>query len=325
MSEANTTAEHRDRTSRAVRAATSAAQDLGLTPSDPRVLHDVFSVIVHLAPAPVVVRVPTVLPPSTADLAVPGMQQRTELEVAGWLADRGHPVVGPSSLVPREPVSRDGFSMTFWEHVEQDHGHELDQGRSCAMTAQLHSALREYPGELPWLAPLVEPGGAEVLPRSLTALESRPDLIDRADLDRAWREWAVLEPIVGSREGFRAAFPGLDVQLIHGDAPTYNTISTSAGPLCSDFELTCLGPVEWDLALVGAEGEAAYGAAAHRAGLRDLHEPALRLMESAGMLQAVACLELVPQLPLLAEGLQPLLEKWRATPPAEPPGAGRNR
>lgn len=321
MSEANTTAEHRERTSRAVRAATRAGRDLGLTASDPRVLHDVFSVIVHLAPAPVVVRVPTVLVSSLADPAMQARQQRTELEVAGWLADRGHPVVGPSSLVPREPVSRDGFSMTFWEHVEQDRDREIDHGRSCAMAAELHAALREYPGELPWLAPLVEPGGAQVLPRGLAALESRPDLIDRADLDRAWREWAVLEPIVGSREGFRAAFPELDVQPIHGDAPTYNTLPTSAGPLCSDFELTCLGPAEWDLALVGAEGRSAYDAAAHRAGLRGVHEPVLRLVESAGMLQAVACLELVPQLPMLADALEPLLEKWRATPVAQPPGS----
>ncbi|MFG3719500.1 hypothetical protein ACGF8D_17025 [Streptomyces massasporeus] len=34
----------------------------GLDVGDARVLYDVFSVVVHLAPSPVVVRVPTVLP-----------------------------------------------------------------------------------------------------------------------------------------------------------------------------------------------------------------------------------------------------------------------
>ena len=46
-------------------------------------------------------------------------QQRSELAVAGWLADRGHPVVPPSPLVAREPVRREGFSMTFWQFVEE--------------------------------------------------------------------------------------------------------------------------------------------------------------------------------------------------------------
>ena len=99
------------RTARAAAAAAAAGKDLGLRVDEPRVLYDVFSVIVHLTPTPVVVRVPTVLPPmySTAPEKQTA-QQRSELRVAGWLADRGHPVVAPSALVPREPVRRDGFS-----------------------------------------------------------------------------------------------------------------------------------------------------------------------------------------------------------------------
>ena len=63
--------------------------------SDPRVLYDVFSVIVHLSPAPVVVRVPTVLPRTVAtDPGAQLAQQCCELAVAGWLADRGHPSWG---------------------------------------------------------------------------------------------------------------------------------------------------------------------------------------------------------------------------------------
>lgn len=50
-----------DRTSAAVGAAVAAGRDLGLTVTDAAVLHDLFSVVVHLAPAPVVARIPTVV------------------------------------------------------------------------------------------------------------------------------------------------------------------------------------------------------------------------------------------------------------------------
>ena len=116
------------------------------------------------------------------------------------------------------------------------------------------------------------------------------------------------------RAAFDAAVPGADIQPVHGDAPYYNIIVTPAGELCSDFEHVTLGPVERDLAGAGPLGQAAYDAAAARLGLRPLDERLLRVMESAGMLQVVACLALVPQLPMLAEGLRPSLEHWRATP-----------
>jgi hypothetical protein len=38
------------------------------------------------------------------------------------------------------------------------------------------------------------------------------------------------------------------------------------------------------------------------------------MMDCARRLQFVACLTLVPQLPLLADGLQEPLADWRATP-----------
>lgn len=300
------------RTDRAVAAAVDAGRDLGLPVTDPRVLYDVFSVIVHLSPAPVVVRVPTVLPRTVAaDPDAQAAQQRLELTVADWLADRGHPVVPPSPLVAREPVRRGGFSMTFWQFVEQVPNADPDASRRFTVTAHLHAALREYPAELAFLMPF-----DASIPDGLAQLEEHPDLLDAADLDRARREWAVLEPLVSSRTGFEAAFPGADVQPIHGDAPYYNIIVTPQGVLCSDFEHVTVGPVECDLALVSPQDQAVYNAAAARLGLRPLDQRLLRVMESARMLQAVACLALVPQLPMLAEGLRPSLDHWRTTPMA---------
>jgi hypothetical protein len=297
------------RTSRALAAAVAAGRDLGLTVTDARVLYDVFSVVVHLAPSPVVVRVPTVLP-SYSGPEYQAAQQRLELDVAGWLADQGHPVIPPSPLVPREPVQRDGFSMTFWQFVELDRSVEPDYVHNAALVAGLHAALRSYPGELPFLS-AAEP---RFVSEGLAALEGRPDLLDPADLDRARREWDVLEPVISSRAAFEAAFPGIEFQPIHGDAPAANIVSAQGDELYSDFELTTFGPVEWDLAALGPACEAAYDTAAERRGLRRLDKGVLHVVNAVGMSRAVACLALAPQLPLLVEALQPAVEQWRTMP-----------
>ncbi|GAA2312599.1 aminoglycoside phosphotransferase family protein [Streptomyces hawaiiensis] len=297
------------RTSRALAAAVGAGRDLGLDVGDARVIYDVFSVVVHLAPSPVVVRVPTVLP-SYSDADSRAARQRQELDVVGWLADHGHPVIPPSPLVPREPVRRDGFSMTFWQFVELDQSSEPDYVHHAGLVADLHAALRAYPGELPFLT-AAEP---RFVTDGLAALEGRPDLLEPADLDRARREWEVLEPVVASRAGFEAVFPGIEFQPIHGDAPAANIVSGPDGVLYSDFELTTLGPVEWDLAAFGPEYEAAYDAAAGRLGLRQLDRDVLRVVNAVGMSRAVACLALAPQLPLLVDALKPAVEQWRSMP-----------
>lgn len=300
-----------ERTARAVSAATAAGRDLGLAVSDPRVLYDVFSVIVHLAPAPVVVRVPTVLPASFA--ATPDQQtaqQRSEIAVAGWLADRGHPVVAPSPLAPREPVRRNGFSMTFWQYVEEVPDAAADISRRCATTAELHAALREYPGaDLGFWTPF-----NTYIPDGLAVLEQRPDLLGLADLERAQREWATIGPVLSSPQALVSTFPNAAIQTIHGDAPFHNMIATPAGEMWSDFELVTTGPVESDIAMAGPDGVAAYDEAAVRLGLRPLDEGLLRLTESAGQLAVVACLAMAPELPMLLDGVQPMVDRWRAAP-----------
>jgi hypothetical protein len=297
------------RTARAVAAAVSAGRDLGLRVDGPRVLYDVFSVIVHLAPAPVVVRVPTVLPPSLQKRPDrQTAQQRAELAVAGRLADRGFPVVPPSPLVPREPVVRQGFSMTFWQFLDAVTDTEPDWQRRCASTARLHAALREYDGAgLGFFAQF-----DTYIPEALAELEHHPGLLDRADVVRAQRDWERIEPVTTSRAEFEAAFPGVDVQAIHGDAPFHNMIVTATGEYWSDFEMVTLGAVESDLALIGPEGRAAYDAAAAELGLRTLDDRVVAVTESAGLLAAVAALAMAPQLPMLVDALAPTVDLWRA-------------
>jgi hypothetical protein len=294
------------RTARAVAAATAAGRDLGLRVADPRVLYDVFSVIVHLAPEPVVVRVPTVLPPARiGDPDAVAAQQRREIAVTGWLAERGHPVVTPAAS---EPVLRDGFSMTFWRWVDVL-DIPPDYHARVAQTARLHAALRGYPGELSFWAPY-----GTYIPDGLAALEHLDDVVDRADLERAQREWGVIAPVLTSRAAFEAAFPTATVQPIHGDAPFHNMLTTPAGELWSDFELVTLGAVESDLSMVDPDALPAYDTAARDLGLRTLDPAVLRVNEAAAHLAVVSCLAMAPQLPMLIPGVAPALETWRATP-----------
>ncbi|MGI5193959.1 phosphotransferase [Streptomyces sp. CA-288835] len=297
------------RTSAAVDAAVGAGRDLGLTVTDASVLHDVFSVVVHLAPSPVVARIPTVLPRSSS-LDSLTHRQRTELDVTRWLADQGTPVIPPSPLVPREPVQRDGFSMTFWQFVEEDRDKEPDYVANSESTADLHAAMRPYPGRLSYLSS-AEP---QFIAESLALLEERPDLIGPADLDRARREWQILEPLVRSRTAFETRFPGIDLQPIHGDSPPANIFFGTDGDLYADFELVTLGPVEWDLAALGPDLESAYNRGARRNGMRPLNEEVLSFVNAVGMLRVIASLTLVPQLPVLIEYLKPSVDHWQTTP-----------
>ncbi|WP_343231399.1 phosphotransferase family protein [Saccharopolyspora ipomoeae] len=226
--------------------------------------------------------------------------------MVAWLAEQGHPVIPPSPLVPREPVLRDGFSMTFWQFTEILETVEPDYARNAGLVADMHRALRGYPGELPFLS------AAE--PQMITdSLEDLGGEVDPADLDRARREWAVLEPLVRSRSAFQAEF-GVDLQPIHGDAPPFNIVPTPNGELYADFELVALGPPEWDLAAFGPECEASYDARARALGLRELDERVLRFVNAVGMLRSLSCLALVPQLPMLADALKPAIEQWREMP-----------
>ncbi|WP_067817762.1 phosphotransferase [Actinomadura kijaniata] len=297
------------RTCAAIDAAVGAGRDLGLSVTDATVLHDLFSVVVHLAPAPVVARVPTVLPPST-DLDSLARRQQAELDVTRWLAGQGTPVIPPSPLVPREPVRRDGFSMTFWQFVEEDPAREPDYAANCEMVADLHAAMRAYPGRLSYLSS-AEP---RFVTESLALLQSHPDLIGPAELDRARREWQILEPLVRSRTAFEERFPGIDLQPIHGDSPPANIFAGVDRDLYADFELVTLGPVEWDLAALGPALESAYDRGAQRNGMRPLDKDVLGFVNAVGMLRAIACLTLAPQLPPLVEYVEPAIDQWRTMP-----------
>ncbi len=295
------------RTNAARDAAVAAGRELGLDITDGRVLYELFSVVVHLAPSPVVARIPTVLPHTTT-LESLAKRQQQELDVAQWLHDQGTPVIPPSTLVPREPVQRDGFSITFWPFTDEDKSSEPDYVKNSELAADLHKAMRDYPGELEFLSS-AEP---RFVREGLKRLEGQ-DIVAQEDLTRARQEWEVLEPLVSSEEAFRQRFPGIDLQPIHGDSPPANIFASTGGPLFSDFELVTRGPVEWDLGGLGRELEAAYDRGAARNGLRALDEEVLRFVNAVGAIRVIAYLSCADQLPAMVEFMQPFINQWRDT------------
>jgi hypothetical protein len=294
-----------NRTQRAVQAAIDVARDLGLDVARGRVLHDVFSVVVHLEPEPVVARIPVVLPPGLSPQVQAARQQR-EIDVVAWLAGQGVPVVPPSARVPRAPARRNGFSMTYWELADVADDHTPYAGVEVAQSARLHAALAGYPQELPFLGPF------NIGLSSMLARLDGADILSQADVERARAEYDALLPVLSDRGAFERAFPGVGVQPIQGDAPSHNVIRTTSGIRFSDFEDVTCGPVEWDLAGLGPEATAEYDAAARRLGLRVTDPEVQKVMDAARTLQMIGCVALIPELPVLADGLGPLIEAWRA-------------
>lgn len=205
--------------------------------NDPVVLKDSFSVRVHLRPTPIVARVPTV---TTLGRPRPVDALAREVAVVSFLAERGAPVVPVSDLLPPGPFERYGYAVTFWAYAEHDQDRRLkpvDVGRSLA---DLHTALRDYPGELPYLGP---------------ALEETAFLLDRLDA-RAHPDRGTLAELREELDLLRAEsrhWPG-PVQAVHGDAHAGNLLATPEGPLWIDFEETCSGPAGWDLACMLGSG-----------------------------------------------------------------------
>src|SRR5690606_12793237 len=177
------------------------ARDAGIDVQAPKVLYDVFSVVVHLAPADLVARIPTVMLPSDArDPSRRLARQGRELEVVRALHAAGFPVVAPSPLIT-EPKERDGHCMTFWPYVEQS-GVEMG-AEVMALTARLHAAMAglSLPVPLPFLQ------FWHGMEEELSMLSDQPELLTPEELQRARSQFEALNPLLSSKDAFQKAFP----------------------------------------------------------------------------------------------------------------------
>jgi aminoglycoside phosphotransferase (APT) family kinase protein len=188
-------------------------------------------VVVHLAPAPIVARVPTLV----SRLRNPVEDWiRRDIAVTTHLQAQGAPVVGPSTELPPGPHHHDGYAVSFWPFIASDPDRTVSAADCGAMLPDLHAALRTYPGHVPTLA-----AATVDLPRWLPVAARATWLTadERAVVhDAARRLGPLLDPPPG------------DEMVLHGDAHPGNVIATTDGPLWIDFEDVCRGPREWDYA-----------------------------------------------------------------------------
>lgn len=231
----------------------------GLRVNEPVVLHDLFSVRVHLRPAPVVARVPTWigrLRPSHGETLA------RELDVAAFLAAEGAPVVAPSPELPAGPHDAGDLSVSYWTYVAADPQRAATAADCGAMLVDLHTALDRYPGTLPQLVPAV------IDHRRWLGLIDDHDHTDLTDHRQLLRAVERLEPWLTEAQQ--------STHVLHGDAHPGNLIATRDGPLWTDFEEVCRGPVEWDIATIGDPSVSALH-----------HRPDPRRLDRCGQLRAL--------------------------------------
>jgi hypothetical protein len=217
-----------ERTRWALGVATAVARGQGLRVDDPRVLAEGYSVRVHVAPSPVVVRVPT-LAADTRPPVRPWLER--ELAVTGWLVAQGAPVVAPAPGLDPGPHEHDGAVVSLWELVDVDPVPVAPAAYGRAL-GDLHAVLDGYAGELPVL-----PGPWTDVEVGLAACEAR-GLLDADDLALCRRTRDRLGHL-------RTA----GTRVVHGDSHTGNLLRTRDGRLLwNDWEDVGRGPAEWDLA-----------------------------------------------------------------------------
>jgi hypothetical protein len=213
----------------AVGAALAVAREQGVRCDDPVVLRAAWHVLVHLRPSPVVARVSSSIPfpegPNPEDIA-------RELAVAAHCVRAGCSVVPPADEVEAVPYRHGGHVITFWRYIEPHD--EPDEHTAVRSLREIHDALETYDGALPAF------GHPDDVAAMLDALPPSED----AEL---------LRKTVARR-------PQVAGQPLHGDAHLFNVLGTPSGPLWHDFETSCFGPREYDLAALAEDASLeAYG------------------------------------------------------------------
>ena len=197
------------------------------------VLKDGSNLVVHLAPAPVVVRVATFTALIRLD-PLPWLER--EARLVSYLASIGAAVMSPSDLLPVGPHVVGGWAMSAWRYVDHRPGETPDDRSALAALDELHEAMRGYTGELPLLNP-----AADDLDRAIAfAVGQGLFSPDQADDIRGRRDGRFAEVVAAAS----------DRQALHGDAFARNSLVTDAGIVWIDFEDCCSGPLVWDHAIL---------------------------------------------------------------------------
>lgn len=211
---------------RAVEAAMATAHALGLHVDDAVVLQDSNSVTVRLLPCDVVARV------RQGKDRIP--QAALELDIARELVELGAPAAGPDPRLGARVHEREGFVISFWTYYEPRGTHEAPPAMYAQALERLHLGLR---------------GVEAPAPHFTDRVISAQRLIDTPErtpgLTSAQRN-LLSSTLRGASRAIRDS--GATEQLLHGEPHPGNLLSTTRGLLFIDWETSCRGPVEFDVA-----------------------------------------------------------------------------
>ena len=215
-----------------LQAAVAVAEQLGLHSEAPLLLQETNNTVVWLRPHPVIAKVGT-QPHSSEALA-------REHEVASQLAAQGAPIAPPRSESGPVHDRESGFVVTLWDRLAHDPSAEPSGVDIARSLIQLHDALDHCDLAIPDFR--------------VGLAFARTALFDDVRV-------AALAPV--DREFLRSAFDDLLATLahrefperpLHGEPHEGNVLNTPAGLRWIDFEGTCRGPLEWDLAFLPEAG-----------------------------------------------------------------------
>lgn len=214
----------------ALEAAVRVARGFGLSPDEPVLLRSTNNVVAWLRPSMIVAKVGV------------GHQRgfQTEVSVGSELGALGGPIVPPAFEIPAIVHSHGGFNITFWRYCPQPADVDIPAEQMAAALRRLHDICAK-----------ISPALRTVLPSYLEELQRVSELLrdgqrlsalaetDRHLLIRAFDHlWARVQVASDTHPHV----------VIHGSPHPYNVLLVDGTPHFIDFETTCIGPVEWDLA-----------------------------------------------------------------------------
>jgi len=214
----------------AISIAVDVAQDHGLAVEEPMPLRSTNNVVAWLRPANVVAKV-----------SIEAHSRLfTELQVAQELVALGAPVVSPASELPVVVHRRGGFEMTFWRYHTQLATAEIPPDRVALALTRLHASLSRL--SPPLKARLPSYATELHVVRSLLADQAALPALERVDRDLLVTTFDRLQ---ARRDDLG---PADRFVVLHGSPHSYNVLLVNNEPTFIDFETTCLGPLEWDVA-----------------------------------------------------------------------------
>jgi hypothetical protein len=210
----------------AMRAATEVAEQFGILSTEPVLLQETNNTVVWLRPEPVIAKV-GVRARSQDEICLEHAVA-LELEVLGAESARPMQGIWPTSHTDT------GFIVTLWERLDGADRATVTPDELARSLRRLHFALGE--------TRLALPSFRGMLTKASEALEENSGTAALRQTDRELLH-ATNEQGLGALEGV-----SFNEVRLHGEPHGGNRMATSEGLRWIDFESTCTGPVEWDLA-----------------------------------------------------------------------------